>query len=59
MTTNMNAWSNSACCGYAIMAMEADDFPPEEIQWMVALICEAMDFHGVEEAACYYEEGPY
>lgn len=52
-------WNSSACYGYAIMAMEADGFPPEEIQRMVALLGEAMDFHDVETAANYYNEGPY
>ena len=48
-------WSNDACRGYVIKAMENRGFDKKEIQQVVAALYEVFDFCAVEEAAEYFE----
>ena len=51
-------WSNDACRGYVIKAMENCGFHAKDIQVLVELY-EVFDFCAVEEAAHYYENWQY
>ena len=48
-------WSNNACCGYVIKAMENCGFKPKDIRQVLTELYEVFDFCAVEEAAHYYE----
>ena len=48
-------WSNNACRGYVIKAMENCDFHAKEIRQVLTEIYEVFDFCAVEEAADYFE----
>ena len=54
-------WSNNACRGYVIKAMENCGFSSDDIRRMMAIrqvlteLYEVFDFCAVEEAAHYYE----
>lgn len=48
-------WSNDACRGYVIKAMENCGFQKKEIQQVVTALYEVFDFCAVEEAAEYFE----
>ena len=52
-------WNNGACRGYVIYAMEACDFPPEDIQRVVGELHYVFDMRGVEEAEQHYQNSPY
>lgn len=52
-------WSNSACMGYAIIAMESLGYPPEKIREAVREIDAAMDAFDLEEAMRRYNNSPY
>lgn len=52
-------WSNSACMGYAIIAMESLGYPPEKIQKAVLEMDAAMDAFDLEEAMRRYNNSPY
>ena len=52
-------WSNNACRGYVIYAMENCGFSPQDIRRVVAELYEVFDFCAVEEAAHYYENWQY
>ena len=47
-------WSNAACRGYVIWAMENCDFPSADIQRVVAELHEVFDFRAIEEAEQHY-----
>ena len=49
-------WSNNACRGYVIYAMENCGFSPADIRRVVA---EVFDFCGLEEAQQHFENSPY
>lgn len=52
-------WSNSACMGYAIIAMESLSYPPEKIREAVREIDAAKDAFDLEEAMRRYNNSPY
>lgn len=52
-------WSNDACRGYAIMAMENCGFQPKDIEKVVAELYEVFDIRAVREAADHYYNSPY
>ena len=52
-------WSNNACRGYVIYAMENCGFSPTDIRRVVAELHEAFDFYGLEEAQQHFENSPY
>ncbi|MDD3029872.1 MAG: hypothetical protein PHS57_06305 [Alphaproteobacteria bacterium] len=52
-------WSNGGCLGYAIRALEALDYKPEEIQTIVGMIKRQFDRYTVEEADKHYCKSPY
>lgn len=53
------SWSNNACRGYVIYAMEHCGFSPKDIQRVVAELHEVFDFCGLEEAQQHFENSPY
>lgn len=52
-------WSNGACRGYVIYAMENCDFSPEDIRRVVGELHYVFDMRGVEEAEQHYQNSPY
>lgn len=52
-------WSNDACRGYVIYAMEHCGFSSKDIQRVVAELHEVFDFCGLEEAQQHFENSPY
>lgn len=52
-------WSNNACRGYVIYAMESCGFTSKDIRRVVAELHEAFDFYALEEAQQHYEQSPY
>ena len=52
-------WSNNACRGYVIWAMENCGFEPEDIQRVVTELYEVFDFKSLEEADEHYCDSPY
>ena len=54
-----DTWSNNACRGYVIKAMENCGFKPKDIRQVVTELYEVFDFVSVDEAAAYYEKGHY
>jgi len=48
-------WSNNACRGYVIKAMENCGFKSKDIRRVLTELYEVFDFCAVEEAAHYYE----
>lgn len=48
-------WSNNACRGYVIKAMENCGFKSKDIRQVLAELYEVFDFCAVEEAADYYQ----
>ena len=52
-------WSNNACRGYVIYAMEHCGFAPGDIRRVVAELHEVFDFCGLEEAQQHFENSPY
>lgn len=52
-------WSNDACRGYVIHAMEHCGFSQKDIRRVVAELHEVFDFCGPEEARQHYENSPY
>ncbi|WP_312614577.1 hypothetical protein [Oscillibacter sp.] len=55
----MEQWSNGACRGYIIWAMENLDFKAEDIQRVVDELHWVFDVRGIEEADAHYCNGPY
>ena len=54
-----DAWSNDACRGYVIYAMENCGFSPSNIRRVVAELYEVFDIRGLEEAQQHFENSPY
>lgn len=52
-------WSNDACRGYVIMAMEDCGFSHEDIRRVVRQLHETFDFHTINEAEQKYYHGDY
>lgn len=52
-------WSNDACRGYIIWAMENCDFSPEDIKRVVSELYYVFDMHSIEEAEQHYQNSPY
>lgn len=52
-------WSNNACRGYVIIAMENCGFSSEDIHRVVKELREVFDFCDLEEAQQHYEKGRY
>ena len=52
-------WSNNACRGYVIYAMENCGFSPLNIRRVLAELYEVFDIRGLEEAEQHFEESPY
>lgn len=52
-------WSNGACRGYVIYAMENCGFKPEDIKRVVGELHYVFDFKTLEEAEEHYQNSPY
>ncbi len=52
-------WSEGACRGYVISAMERRGFKPADISRVMAELHEVFDFISLEEAQALYERSPY
>ena len=52
-------WSNDACRGYVIMAMEDCGFSKKEIQRVVGQLYEVFDLNSVEDAKEKFYSRPY
>lgn len=52
-------WSNGACRGYVIWAMENCDFSPDDIKCVVSELHYVFDIHSLEEAEQHYQNSPY
>ncbi|BAL00482.1 hypothetical protein OBV_32830 [Oscillibacter valericigenes Sjm18-20] len=52
-------WSNGACRGYAIYAMEDCGFSLENIRRVVRELHDVFDMRGLEDAEQHYENSPY
>lgn len=52
-------WSNGACRGYVIRAMENCDFSPDDIKRVVSELHYVFDIYGIEEAEQHYQNSPY
>lgn len=52
-------WSNGACRGYVIYAMENCGFSPEDIKRVVGELHYVFDMRGIEEAEQHYQNSSY
>lgn len=52
-------WSNNACRGYVIYAMENCGFAPEDIRRVVAELYEVFDCRRLDEAEAHFLDSPY
>ena len=52
-------WSEGACRGYVISAMERCGFKPADIEQVMLELHEIFDYTTPEEAQAYYEQSPY
>lgn len=52
-------WSNGACRGYVIYAMENCGFKTADIRRVAAELHEVFDFKSLEEAEKHYQNSPY
>ena len=52
-------WSEGACRGYVISAMERCGFKPADISRVMVELHEVFDFTSLEEAQALYERSPY
>ena len=52
-------WSNDACRGYVIMAMQDCGFSHKDIQRVVRQLYEVFDFHTISEAEQKYNISDY
>ncbi len=52
-------WSNGACRGYIIMAMENCGFSDKDIRHVMAELYELFDFKTLEEAEAHYQKSFY
>lgn len=54
-----NMWSNDACRGYVIMAMQDCGFSHKDIRCVVRQLYEVFDFHTISEAEQKYNISDY
>lgn len=52
-------WSEGACRGYVISAMERSGFRPADIERVMRELHEVFGFITLEEAQALYERSPY
>ena len=52
-------WSNNACRGYVMYAMENCGFSPEDIRRVVRELHYVFDIKSLDEAQRHYENGQY
>jgi len=52
-------WSNGACRGYVIWAMENCGFSPDDIKHVVSELHYVFDMRSIEEAETHYQNSPY
>ena len=52
-------WSNDACRGYVIAAMERCGFKPSDIEQVMVELYEVFDYTTLQEAEAHYERSPY
>lgn len=52
-------WSEGACRGYVISAMERSGFRPADIERVMRELHEVFGFTTLEEAQALYERSPY
>lgn len=52
-------WSNDACRGYVVMAMQECGFSSKEIRRVIRQLYGVFDFHTVKEAEQKYYSGDY
>ena len=52
-------WSNDACRGYVIMAMEDGGFSKKDIRRVVGQLYEVFDLNSLEDAKEKYLSSPY
>lgn len=52
-------WSNGACRGYVIYAMEDCGFSPEDIRRVVGELNDVFDMRGLEDAEAHYQNSSY
>ena len=55
----LNIWSNDACRGYVIMAMQDCGFSSKDIQRVLTQLYEVFDFYTLEQAKQKYNSGNY
>ena len=58
-TLMQDKWSNAACMGYAIAALENLDYKHEQICQVVTEMREVLDWVSVDEAQEHYSESSY
>lgn len=52
-------WSNDACLGYVILALEELEYPPDQIQEVVNAVRAGFDWTSVDDAARHYQNSAY
>ncbi len=52
-------WSNNACCGYVVMAMENCGFSEKDITQVVSKLHELFDSETLEDVKTHYSNSPY
>ncbi|MEG2678337.1 MAG: hypothetical protein RR949_00270 [Oscillospiraceae bacterium] len=52
-------WSNGACRGYVIYAMEGCGFKPADIERVVGELHYIFDMRGLDEAEEHFQNSPY
>ncbi len=52
-------WSNNACCGYVVMAMENCGFSEKDIVQVVSKLHELFDSETLEDVKTYYPKSTY
>lgn len=50
LTEETSIWTNDACCGYCVAALESAGFQREEIIKIMVSLAQAFDVYSVEEA---------
>ena len=57
--TYVEPWSNHACLGFVISALENLEYEPEKISEVVMELGDLFDWFTVEDAEEYYNESGY
>ncbi len=55
----LETWTNAACLGYVISALENLGYKQEDIRQITSEMRELFDWVSVDEAKDYYNGGPY